>query len=79
MAVAKHTIEGDEVEWKAKIVEVADKRRVRRIKEALANPSKYTIENIMLNRDNGAELSYTSMWLDLVYYSGTCHPGRCRC
>ena len=40
MAVAKHTIEGDEVEWKAKIVEVADKRRVRRIKEALANPRK---------------------------------------
>ena len=62
--VAKHAVEGNEVEFKAKIIEVADKTRVRRIKEALAIQRKDKNGKIMLNRDKNIEL--TNMWLDLV-------------
>ena len=36
LAVAKHAIDRHQIELKVKIVEVVDKMRVRRIKEALA-------------------------------------------
>ena len=57
LAVAQHAIDGHQIERKAKIVEVADKTRVRRIKEALAIQRMDKNGKITLNRDNGVELS----------------------
>ena len=66
-AVAEHAIDGPQIEWKAKIVEVADKMRVRRIKEAQAIRRKDKNGKITPNSDKGVELS--KMWLDLVWHS----------
>ena len=63
-AVAEHAIDGHQIEWKAKIVEVVDKTRVGRIIEALAIHRKGKNGKITLNRDKGVDLS--NMWLDLV-------------
>ena len=63
-AVAEHAMDGHQIEWKAKIVEVADKMRVRRIKEVLAIQRKDKNGKITLNKYKGVELS--NMWLDLV-------------
>ena len=62
-AVAKHATEGHQVGRKTKILEVTDKTRMRRIKEALVNQRKDKNGKITLNRDKGVELS--NMWLDL--------------
>ena len=61
-APTKHVIDGHEEEWNAKIVEVVDKKRVRRIKEVLACQRKDKNGKITLNK--GVELS--NMWLDLT-------------
>ena len=62
--VAKHAKHGHQIEWKAKVMEVADKKRVKRIKEALAIQRKDKNGKITLNKYKGVELS--NMWLDLV-------------
>ena len=63
-AVAELAIHGHQIQWKAKIVEVVDKTKARRIKEALPIQRKDKNEKIMLNRDKGIELS--TMWLHRV-------------
>ena len=62
-AVAEHVSEGQELDKRAKIVEMADSTLVRRIKTLIIH-SKDKNGKVMLNRDKGVELS--SMWLDLV-------------
>ena len=63
MTVAKHAIEGYEVEWKANIVEVTDKMRVRRIKEALKIPRKDKNGKITLIRGKCVELFNMQLYL----------------
>ena len=62
-AVAEHALEGHRVEWSPKILALATKTRVRRVKEALFIHERDKKGKVTMNRDKGVELS--AMWLDL--------------
>ena len=62
-AVAEHALEGHRVEWSQKILALATKTRVRRVRAVLIIHERDKKGKVTMNRDKGVELS--AMWLDL--------------